>query len=393
MNLKKDIKQPLRGLFLSHMFPNSIEPLFAPFVAERAKAIKQYIDDIDIVAPTSYFPILKKSPPPYNELFNKLSVTHPRYLGVPSFLDHYRWIPYCYMLHKLWLGKPLRYNIAHIEWIYPDAYAFIKYAKSRKKNIKTVGIVHGNEAIGNIEEITDRRLYINTLKMLDKIISVSEDLKQKMVNSFGILEEKINVITNGVDLSKFPLMDKLEARQMLNLAYDEKIGVCVARLSHEKNLGILIEAMSQLNDMKLKIYILGDGPLKNHLNSLIEKYNVRGRVILAGAIPHDKIFKWLNAADFFCLPSLREGCPVVIHEALACGLPVLSTNVGAIPDLIKDEKYGLLCDPDDIEGFTNVINRALIMNWGRENISNYGRQFTWDEVAKKTVDIYRELLN
>jgi glycosyltransferase involved in cell wall biosynthesis len=294
------------------------------------------------------------------------------------------------MCRFFWKNKSPICDIAHIEWIYPDAYAFLKYSK--RFDIKTVGVVHGNEAIGYLEDNTHRKYYKKALQSLDRVIAVSADLKQKMVTEYGVSDEKIRIIFNGVDLNKFPIIDRVEARKELGIQVECHLGVCVARLSVEKNLDFLLEAISFLREENIKVAIIGDGPLKNKLEVLRERLGIKDKVQFVGPIPHGEIYKWLNVADFFCLPSKREGCPVVIHEALACGAPIVATAVGAIPDLVPCEEYGLLCPPSDSKALSEIILKSLSMQWDREKIATYGRQFTWDKVARQTVDVFKDVL-
>ncbi|HOO89937.1 MAG TPA: glycosyltransferase [Syntrophales bacterium] len=358
-------------------------------MAERAKALSRYIH-LDIVAPIAYRPLLTKSTPPMKEIFAGLDVFHPRYVGLPSFLWRLRWVSYFSMFHSFYKHRMPENDIVHIEWIYPDAYAFLRYAS--RFHIKTIGVVHGNEAIGYCDKKSHRRYYIEALQRMDRIIAVSADIKRKMKAEYEIEEEKIVVIPNGADLTKFPLIDKFEARRILGLPCDEQIGVCVARLSPEKNLDVLIEALSLLGADAPKLFLIGDGPLKNALEERCRKHSVQERIIFVGPVPHEEIYQWLNAADFFCLPSQREGCPVVIHEALACGVPVVATTVGAVPEQISCDDYGLLCPPSDPKSLSVILARASQVTWDRQKIAAYGRRFTWDAVAQQTVKVFEEVL-
>jgi len=327
--------------------------------------------------------------PDYVEEYHDLPVIHPRYLALPDVFWQIRWIPYYLVLERLWSSKDIRTDILLIEWIYPDAYAALRYA--RKYKIKAVGVTHGNEAIGYLENPTRRKKYIDALRSFDGIISVSNDLKNKMIEEYSIPDYKITVIPNGIDPNKFIFIDRLRARDELGLHPKRPMSVCVARLSPEKNLDVLIEAASRMNTGCPDIYIIGDGPEKSKLEFLIRKLNMSKRVRLVGPIKHELIYKWLNAADFFCLPSQREGCPVVIHEALACGIPVVATTVGAIPDIICSADYGLLCPPSDVEALAFILRKALSLSWDRKKIASYGCGFTWDDVALKTLDVLRRI--
>ena len=380
----------MRVCFLTHMFPNSISPFSVPFMQERANALARLVN-IVVIAPVPFFPIVKNNLPLAQEYLDSITVYHPRYLTLPSILWSIRWYPYLLTFKAFEERKEFECDILHIEWIYPDAFAVVNFA--RKKGIKTIGVVHGNEAIEYFGPLKRRKKYSETFARLDHIIVVSEDLKLKLIKKYSVEPQKISVIVNGVDVKKFPLMEKKWARQQLKIPVDRTIGVCVARLSEEKDLHILIQVAARLKQESPMIYIVGEGPLRKKLEALVESLEIQDKIKLVGAVAHDDVATWLNAADFFYLPSQREGCPVVVHEALACGVPVIATSVGAIPDLIRDDRYGLLCEPDSVSAFADIMKEAMSMKWDRNTISAYGRQFTWDKMAKETVKIYKSILN
>jgi len=371
------------------MFPNIVSPLTAPFMVERARALSK-ISELSVIAPVSFFPFIKQPIPPMAEEFCGLQINHPRYLRVPSFLWSLRWISYYIMCWNYWRGKLPNCDIIHMEWIYPDAYALMRYINSY--SVRTIAVIHGNEAIGYFEDKHHRNKYIEVLNKINRIIVVSDELKNKLVSEYLVPAQRVRVILNGVNLNEFPLCDKFTARKQLSLPLNQNIGVCIARLSIEKNINILIDAISLLNNKDLNIYIIGDGPLRATLESHIKRMNIKDKIKMIGALPHNQIYRWLNAADFFCLPSEREGCPVVVHEALACGLPVISTTVGAIPDLVCSDDYGLLCPPSDALALSANIAEALSRHWNRDKIASYGRRFTWDEVARQTKQVFDEVI-
>ena len=372
------------------MFPNICSPLFAPFMAERVRALAT-VTDIRVVAPVAYFPLFKSNLPPLKEDYKGLQVCHPRYLALPIHLWAIRWVTYLKALTKIPQSFFTHCDIIHIEWIYPDAYAAVRLAQ--KYGIKTVGVVHGNEAIEYYGPRSYRKKYIKTFAALDKIIVVSNDLKNKLIHEYDVTAEKVAVILNGVDVEKFTVIYRKTARKKLGLPLDDSIGVCVARLSEEKNLDILIQAVAKLRDKASDIYIVGDGPLRKKLTEQINFYGLTDKVTLVGSVPHEKVSLWLGACDFFCLPSQREGCPVVIHEALACGRPVISTTVGAIPDLVCKDDYGLLCPPSDVDALADLLEKVVVRPWNTDKISEYGRQFTWMKVAEQTVKVFHEVLS
>ena len=107
---------------------------------------------------------------------------------------------------------------------------------------------------------------------------------------------------------------------------------------------------------------------------------------------HDEIPLGMNACDVFVLPSLNEGNPNVMFEALGCGKPFVGTTVGGEPEVISNEKLGVLVEPKNVEGLTKAILKALDKEWDKDYISNYAKQFTRDKVPEKIIGVYDEVL-
>jgi glycosyltransferase involved in cell wall biosynthesis len=140
------------------------------------------------------------------------------------------------------------------------------------------------------------------------------------------------------------------------------------------------------------LYIVGQGSLKNQLQSLINKYRLEDNIALAGGNkPSKEIPLWMNACDLFVLPSLSEGNPTVMFECLGCGKSFVGTNVGGIPEVITNKKLGILVEPKDVSGLANAILKALDKEWDKNYISKYAEQFTWDKIAEKIMEVYDEV--
>ena len=100
----------------------------------------------------------------------------------------------------------------------------------------------------------------------------------------------------------------------------------------------------------------------------------------------------MNAADLFVLPSLREGNPTVMFEALGAGLPFIGTKVGGIPEIISSEEYGFLVEPANPDDLAEKILIALYKSWDNKKIKKYAEQFTWENIAKRIINVYKEVL-
>lgn len=373
---------------ISHLFPNRAEPLKGVFVLEKARALFRHLPT-QVVAPVSYFPLLRRyANVPREDELEGLRIYHPRYLALPEMLFYHRWRPYYHALRSTLDRIAPAADVYQVDWVYPDAAATIRYA--RRTCARVFLTIHGYNAVGLFHSPDQSGLYRDALLAADGIIAVSRDLKSRIVERFGIEEGKITVIHNGIDVTKFSPGSRDYARRCLGIPVNRPVIITVARLSEEKALATMIKAMTSIEDRDVQLYILGEGPLRSHLANLIGREELENRVFLMGGIPHEELNAWFNAADLFCLSSLHEGCPVVVHEALACGIPVVSTTVGAVPDIVTSSDYGLLCVPNDPAQLARQLTAALSRSWDRDAIAAYGRKFTWDKVARETIQFYQQ---
>jgi glycosyltransferase involved in cell wall biosynthesis len=215
------------------------------------------------------------------------------------------------------------------------------------------------------------------------IISVSGSLKNAMM-SLGLPTEKICVIPNGVDTNRFHPSSQGEARRALGLQADGKIAVSVASLTEGKNHPLLISAFAKMlgNSRGAKLFLVGEGPMRPHLQSLIAKLQLDKNVVLVGAKPNQELALWFSAADVSCLVSSREGWPNVLMESIACGTPVVATRVGGMPEIIHSTDLGLLAD-QDTDSVAAALESALAKTWDREALARHAQSRGWSEVAKE----------
>ncbi len=229
------------------------------------------------------------------------------------------------------------------------------------------------------------------LSKADAVTTVSGPNRRILVERLGVSEERVYLIPNGVSRIFRP-MDRREARRRLGIPPNETVVVSVGSLIEVKGHEHLIRALKILRDsgLRLEAYIVGEGHLKGRLRDMITSLGLDG-VTLVGPRPHGEIPLWMNAADLFVLPSLREGLPTVMLEALACGTPFVGTRVGGVPDVINEE-VGILVEPGRAEELAGAVRRALEREWNRDSIARYGSQFYWDRIAERYVDLYERIL-
>jgi glycosyltransferase involved in cell wall biosynthesis len=175
---------------------------------------------------------------------------------------------------------------------------------------------------------------------------------------------------------------------------DRKIIISVGSLIPRKGFDLLIRAIKRLSFSFEDPYliIVGEGPARRDLETLISSLNLNDRICLVGAVPHQDLYLWYNAANISCLVSNREGWPNVVLESLACGTPVVATNIWGVPEIITSETLGLLTERTE-DAIAEAILKALGKQWQTEDIVEYAKEYTWDNTAAGVLRVFRTLVN
>ena len=184
------------------------------------------------------------------------------------------------------------------------------------------------------------------------------------------------------------------ARKKLGLPLNKNLLLSVGGLVDVKGHTYLVDAMrivlKKRNDVIL--VIVGSGSLKERLQKKAKELGLNGKILFVGGKRHNEIPTWMNASDLFVLPSLSEGFPTVIPEAMACGKPVVGTKVGGVPEIITNQEVGLLVNPKDPEKLALAIVDALNKTWSSEAILNHAKQYSWNTLVPRIISVYKEVL-
>lgn len=212
-----------------------------------------------------------------------------------------------------------------------------------------------------------------SLKSYDRVICVSDKLLSECLDA-GVPIGKLCEIDNAIDLSSYKsLTEKREARTGFNIDPEKPVVVTVGRLSKEKAFDVLIQSFADLlaTGLAATLLIAGDGPERESLQNQVASDGVADSVRLIGHVadPQDVY----AAADVFALSSTSEGLPNSLLEAMACGVPVVATAVGAVPSVVTDESNGLLCPAGDASTLTLALNRLLSNEALRDQFSAAAR--------------------
>jgi glycosyltransferase involved in cell wall biosynthesis len=367
------------------------------FVLQRLAAIARRDDvDLEVVAPVPRFPILsalRSKLPPKRDQIDSLSVYYPRHFYIPAVLKKLDGGLYARGLMP-WVTDYCRRHAvdlldAHFVW--PDGVGVWRLA--RKLELPYTITLRG----WLYEAMSHRRILsqcLDAMRDAAAVISVSGHLA-KTAAELGVSETKLHVIPNGVDTNRFVLRDKLECREKLGLPMETRLVVAVGHLGPRKGQRENVQAMARLPE-DVRLVIVGDDPAggrnERELRDLIDRLGLNGRVLLAGQQPYDRIPKYLSAADVSVLASHREGCPNVVLESLACGTPVVATDVGAVPDLIQPGVNGEIVPVSDVESLAEAIARVLARPASPQAIRQSQSVKSWARVAEEVHSIFRSII-
>ncbi len=236
--------------------------------------------------------------------------------------------------------------------------------------VKTAVTIHGSDILVLARKPVLKNLIKYILGKVDYVFVVSDSIKDNVLKlDIKEIENKMKVTYNAVDVQKFRPDMKSNFKQEIKIDPFKPVILFVGNLVWQKGVEYLIRAKEFIDD-NVEIVIVGDGPLFNEFKGIVEFENIEG-IKLTGA--RNDIEKIMPAADIFVLPSLTEGRPAVILEAMASGKPIVATNVGGIPEIINDQ-IGILVNPEDSVGLADAINKLLEDKELREKMGKNARK-------------------
>lgn len=383
-----------------------IVPHFKVFIRDQAISIRPYLNNMTVLMPIPYFsglvsklPYIKKhfgflkfAEESRNELAQDYSVVSPKFFTLPIEASRKR---NCYLATqsciKALSKNAINFSLVHAHFL---GSGFIGAALKSLSGTPLVVTAHG----GDVYNLPFRNSWYNTLARYilgeaDQVITVCQFNAEKLL-SLGVSSNKLHVIPNGYDKNLFAPIPLCEARKNLGLPLNKKILLSVGNLVDVKGHTHLIDAMrivlKKRNDVIL--VIVGSGFLDERLQKKAKKLGLNGKILFVGGRKHNEIPIWMNASDLFVLPSLSEGFPTVVPEAMACGKPVIGTRVGGVPEAIRGDDVGVLVSPEDVEALAQAVLEALDREWVSQTISNYAKQYSWSSLGKQILEVYQQVL-
>jgi glycosyltransferase involved in cell wall biosynthesis len=381
----------LRIAVVTAHFPSSGQPTHGRSAYQTLRVLSRN-SDLQVFYPHSaYPPWLKPRSRSYNALDSSYSLPDVKV----GYYD-YPVLPLVSRPFNGWMAA--RVLLPHIRrfapdlifsyFLYPDGYAALQIGKAL--SVPVVGMGVGSD-VHNIGDWFSAMHTRTLLRGADFLMAISDDLRKRMV-AMGAPPENTRAIVSGCDLSVFHVGDRLETRRKLGIDLTTEVVIYIGRMDLKKGLRELVEAAASLRPQrpKLHVYLVGDGPDRPLIESAIQANNTSSYVHMVPECNFDDVAVWMAAADLVTLPSYMEGSPNVVLEALASGRPVVATNVGGIPEIMRDE-CGQLIPPRDSRALAQALASVLDRSWDAKAISAQWSR-GWDEVAADLLEIFKSLV-
>ncbi|MES2103865.1 MAG: glycosyltransferase family 4 protein [Pseudomonadota bacterium] len=388
----------MKLLTFSSLFPNADRPNHGIFVETRLRyLIASGQVESRVVAPVPWFPSSNErfghyahfARVPAEETRYGIRVQHPRYPLVPKIGMNITPFLMANAVKKTIqriIDEGFDFDVIDAHYFYPDGVAAIMLGKYFNKPV--VITARGTDINLIPQSRLPRKMILWAAKNAKGIITVCNALKNEMV-SLGVAADLITPLRNGVDLQRFQPGNREAARQTLGLDGFTllSVGVLDPRKAHD----IAIQALTSLPDVRL--LIAGIGPELGKLEELARRLKVQDRVQFLGAVPQTELRTYYNAADAMVLASSREGWANVLLESMACGTPVIASNVWGTPEVVASPDAGLLMSERTPQGLVEAV-RALRANYPKHAATRlYAENFSWDDTTQGQIRLFQKILN
>ena len=375
---------------LSSLFPSERQPMAGLFVRERAFRLGARLP-LAVVAPQPWFPLqalLRRWKPgfrpgaPALEQQRGFEVRYPRFLSVPGALKS---LDGFFMALGAWprlraLQRAGRLDVIDAHFGFPDGRAASLLA--RWLGVPYTVTLRGTET-RHAQDAALRPALQAALRGAARVFSVSDSLRQVALQ-LGVAPERAVVVGNGVDLARFFPLPQAEARAGLGLPAQGPLLVSVGGLCERKGFHRVMAVLPRLRERHpgLKYLVVGgpspEGDWTGQLQAQSRELGLDDCVVFAGPQPPDALRQWLSAADVFVLATRNEGWANVFLEAMACGLPVVTTRVGGNAEVVNSPELGAVVPFGDEPALEAAIDAALRTPWNRAHIRAYAEANTWD---------------
>jgi teichuronic acid biosynthesis glycosyltransferase TuaC len=389
-----------RILSLSCVYPNLNDPGLGLFVRSRLSHLSR-LADVKVVAPIAEIDYARSASRwfgrhgvPLRQVDAGIEVLHPAWVYPPGGQSLNAILLFLRLVPLLaGIRASFDFDVIDAHFAFPDGIAACLLAGVFQ--VPFTVTLRGNETMHARYQLR-RRLIAWSLRKASRVITLSETLRQFAVSQ-GADRDKVKTIPNGVDAGTFFPRDRIHCRHKYNIHPDAKVVLSAGTLIERKGHHLVVRAMASLvrEDVNRVLLIVGgsgrEGRYEEEIRRQVAEFGIQKHVRFLGEVPPSDLAELMCSADVLCLASSREGWPNVVHEAMACGVPVVATNVGAVADMIPSPDYGFIVPIADPESLEKALNQALSKEWDHRAISALAHSRSWEQVAREVFFELREI--
>ena len=384
----------MRILTFTTLYPSAARPTHGIFVETRLrKLVESGAVSARVVAPCPWFPLASAkfgaysafARTPRTETRYGIDIDHPRYPLLPKVgMSSAPLAIFAAVLPRL--RRQVRdgkdFDLIDAHYFYPDGIAAVLLGRALNCPVVITG--RGTDLNLISTYAVPRRWIQWAARHAAGLVTVSAGLERRLVE-LGALPERVSVLRNGVDVALFrPPGDREAARR--TLGFRRPTLLAVGNLIPLKRHALIVEALADLPGVDLAI--AGDGPERPRIEALVLRLGLDDRVRLLGRMPQESLPGIYGAADILVHPSLREGWPNVLLEAMACGTPVLATNFDGVDEIVGSPEAGCILAEATPTFLAGAIKELLAAPPKREATRRYAEGFDWHATTAGQIELF-----
>ncbi len=388
----------IRLLTFTNLYPDPVRPRHGIFVEHRLRRlVATGRVQAQVIAPVPWCPLPLDARYPHYRMRgipqrderDGIVVHHPRYWvvpGVSSALNPWSMARAAMPVIRQLMQQGYDFDVLDAQFIYPDAVAGALLARQLGKPVTFTA--RGSDVNVALREALPLRWFRRVQQQVAAFIAVSDALRSGLIAA-GVDAARIHVIRNGVDTELFSPRDRQPTRQRLHMTRPTLLSV--GNLVEEKGHRLVIEALAHLPQVELMV--IGSGVQLSALQALANRLQVADRIRWVAHVNQAELAGYYSAADVTVLASSREGMPNVLLESLACGTPVVATNVGGCPEVVADAAAGLLLHERSVTAVVTALKTLLEHPVDRAATRAYALQFGWQAPIAQQLALLEQVVS